>query len=447
VKPAPPHIPSACSSTPHPAVGFRVAPIRAGLTVRRRVRVSRQAALPLLGLIFAALMLGGTLPIPLYALWAPKFGFGALTTTLIFAAYAVGTIMALQTLANLSDQAGRRPLLLAAIASIAVSTMLFLVADSVVVLLLARLVSGAATGVVTATATAALHEIDDDAEGTRSVRTATLANMGGLGLGAILAGVLAQSVADPTHTVFWVYLALLIPVAVAVWWLPETVSRPHRPRLQLHRPVLPAPSSRARFAHAAALVFVAFSILGLFSSLVPAFLHDVLHEGNLAIVGSVFLIAAATQLALTADRARKALAVAPLILVTGLAGIEAGLWAQSLGLFLAGTAVSGVGVGLAFKGGITITHQLADPEHRAGMTATLFLAAYAGLTIPTVIVGVLSQSMTARSATLIVAIVVALLALGAAVLHRRTATRAATGTMASNDNSRAPAPRPMPSPR
>ena len=33
------------------------------LTVRRRARVSRHAALPLLGLIFAALMLGGTLPI------------------------------------------------------------------------------------------------------------------------------------------------------------------------------------------------------------------------------------------------------------------------------------------------------------------------------------------------------------------------------------------------
>jgi len=422
-------------------------PIRAGLTVRRRVRVSRRAALPLLGLVFAALMLGGTLPIPLYTLWAPKFGFGALTTTLIFAAYTVGTIMALLTLANLSDQAGRRPLLLAAVASIAVSSALFLVADSVVVLLLARLVSGAATGVVTATATAALHEIDENPEGTRSVRTATLANMGGLGLGAILAGVLAQTAGDPTHTVFWVYPALLIPVTITVWCLPETVSQPHRPRLALHRPVLPARSGRARFAQAAALVFVAFSILGLFSSLVPAMLHNVLHEGNLAIVGlivgSVFLIAAATQLALNPGRARKALAVAPLILVAGLAGIEAGLWAQSLGLFLAGTAVSGVGVGLAFKGGIALTHELSDHEHRAALTATLFLAAYAGLTIPTVIVGVLNQSMTARSATLIVASVVALLAFGTAALHRRTETEA----QASAHSPRAHASRPVASPR
>lgn len=165
--------------------------IPTGLIVRRRARVSRRAALPLLGVIFAALMLGGTLPIPLYTLWAPKLGFAALTTTLIFAAYTVGTILALLTLATLSDQAGRRPLLLAAIASIAISTALFLLADSVVVLLLARLLSGVAAGVVTATATAALTELDDGAGGTRSVRTATLANMGGLGLGPIVAGVLA----------------------------------------------------------------------------------------------------------------------------------------------------------------------------------------------------------------------------------------------------------------
>ena len=172
---------------------------------RHRTRVSRNAALPLLGVIFAALMLGGTLPIPLYTLWAPKLGFGPLTTTLIFAAYTVGTIAALLTFANLSDQAGRRPMLMVAIVSIVVSTALFLLADSVVLLLLARLISGVATGIITATATAGLHELDTEADGTRSVRTATLANMGGLGVGAILAGVLAQTVGDPTRTVFWIY--------------------------------------------------------------------------------------------------------------------------------------------------------------------------------------------------------------------------------------------------
>jgi MFS family permease len=394
-------------------------------TARRGVRVGRRAALPLLGAVFAALMLGGTLPVPLYALWAPKLGFGALTTTLIFAAYTIGTIVALLTLANLSDQAGRRPMLLAAIATVAASTVLFALADSVVILLLARLLSGVAAGVVTATATAALAELDDGPSGSRSARAATLANMGGLGLGPIIAGVLAQSVANPTSTIFWVYLLLLVPAVAAVWLLPETVGKPHRPRVRLHRPLIPAGAGRTRFLTAATLTFVAFSILGLFSSLVPAFLGDVLNEHNLAIVGLIvgliFLTAAITQLAISTERARAGLATAPLILIVGLAGIEGGLWAESLGLFLVGTVASGVGVALAFKGGLTVVHELADPAHRAGLTATFFLSAYAGLTIPTVTVGVLNESMTARSATLIVAGVVGLLALLAVALDRRTA--------------------------
>jgi MFS family permease len=225
-----------------------------------------------LGLVFAALMLGGTLPIPLYNAVGARVRLRLADHALIFVAYTVGTIVALLGFAHLSDQAGRRPLLLAAIASIAVSTALFLLAQSVVVLLLARFVSGVAASVVPATATAALTDLDEGTDGTRSVRTATLANMGGLGLGPIVAGLLAWSVADPTRTVFWVYLALVVPILSAVLLLPETVSQPRRPRLRLHRPLLPARSGRGRFAQAAASVFAAFSLLGLFSSLVPAFL-------------------------------------------------------------------------------------------------------------------------------------------------------------------------------
>ena len=46
--------------------------------------------------------------VPLYAFWAPQFGFGSFTTTLIFAVYALGTVTALVFFASLSDQAGRR---------------------------------------------------------------------------------------------------------------------------------------------------------------------------------------------------------------------------------------------------------------------------------------------------------------------------------------------------
>lgn len=63
----------------------------------------------LVAAVYTLVMLGGTLPIPLYALWAPRMGFGPFTTTLIFAVYALGTVLALMAFASLSDRVGHRP--------------------------------------------------------------------------------------------------------------------------------------------------------------------------------------------------------------------------------------------------------------------------------------------------------------------------------------------------
>src|SRR3954449_6504676 len=71
---------------------------------------------------FFALQAGGTLPIPLYVLWQQRFGFTTGTLTLIFAAYALGTLISLFGLAPLSDQLGRRPAMLAAIVLAALSS-------------------------------------------------------------------------------------------------------------------------------------------------------------------------------------------------------------------------------------------------------------------------------------------------------------------------------------
>lgn len=174
--------------------------------------------------VYTLHMLGGTLPIPLYALRAPRMGFGPFTTTLVFAVYALGTVLALMAFASLSDRVGRRPLLAAAVLATATSTALFLLADDVGTLLAARFLCGLGTGVFTATATAALGELAG-AEHIRQVSTvSTAANMGGVGLGTVAGGLFAQYGANPTHLMFWAYLAGLVPAFLAVIVTPETVT-------------------------------------------------------------------------------------------------------------------------------------------------------------------------------------------------------------------------------
>ncbi|MGW5494389.1 hypothetical protein [Streptomyces olivaceoviridis] len=82
----------------------------------------------LVAAVYALVVLGGTLPIPLYAFRAPRMVFGPFTTTPVFAAYAMGAVLALMLSASLTDRAGRRPLPAAALLAAATSTVLSLVA-------------------------------------------------------------------------------------------------------------------------------------------------------------------------------------------------------------------------------------------------------------------------------------------------------------------------------
>jgi VIT1/CCC1 family predicted Fe2+/Mn2+ transporter len=54
------------------------------------------------------LMLGGTLPVRPYVLYERQMGFGPLGVTVVFAAYVLGTLVALGTSATISRGACRR---------------------------------------------------------------------------------------------------------------------------------------------------------------------------------------------------------------------------------------------------------------------------------------------------------------------------------------------------
>ena len=137
-------------------------------------------------------MLGTTLPTPLYDIYQAQWHFSAAMVTVIFAVYAAGVLAALLLAGRSSDQAGRKPVLAVALGASALSTVVFILAPDVAALLAARVVSGLSAGLMTGTATAALAELVPAAAGRRASLVATAANMGGLGLGPLVAGLFAQ---------------------------------------------------------------------------------------------------------------------------------------------------------------------------------------------------------------------------------------------------------------
>src|ERR1700751_3822944 len=109
--------------------------------------------------LLLVMMLGGTLPIPLYVLYERQMGFGPLGVTVVFAAYVIGTLSALLVLGDLSDHIGRRKVLAIAVACAAAGAALFLAATGIGLLIVARIIGGLAAGFATGTATAALAEL------------------------------------------------------------------------------------------------------------------------------------------------------------------------------------------------------------------------------------------------------------------------------------------------
>jgi MFS family permease len=376
--------------------------------------------------VFALIMATGTLPVPLYVVWGQRFGFGAVTTTVLFAVYAVSTALALAVEGRLSDQIGRRPVLLAALGLGAVGSVLFATATGTLALDLGRLAAGLATGAATPAATAALAELAPHRPRLAGA-VATAANLGGLGVGAVMAGVLAHYAVGPTSLVFWIHLALTVVAGVSLLVVPETRTARAHPTLLSIRPTFPADhAGRRTFVGACALMFAAFAVNGMFASLVPAFLRQDLGVDNQAVagatVGLLFLTGMLVQLVAARPGSQTRVRSVSAALVAGIGLTVTGLWVRDFPVILAGTVLAGIGFGTATERGVTTVSDLGDPEHRAELLASLFLAAYAGATVSTLGLGGLTQALGTNLATAVVAIAVVFATVGAIALQPRTAS-------------------------
>ncbi|MDQ1360607.1 MAG: hypothetical protein QOJ44_984 [Acidimicrobiaceae bacterium] len=391
----------------------------------RQRHVPRSIAFWLVVYVFAMGMLGTTLPTPLYVLYQASWHFSEGIVTVIYASYAAGVMLTLLFAGRSSDQVGRRPVLGIALASSTVSTIVFIVAPGLGLLFVGRVLSGLAAGLITGTATAALTDLAGPSGGRRASLASTAANMGGLGLGPLVAGLFAEYGPNPTVLVFEVYLGLLAVGAVFLLVSPETVEQKSRLTYRFRGLGIPS-EGRGEFLAASLAGFSAFALLGLFSSLAPSFLATVLHEDNRAVAGAVvFLIFAAatvTQMTLSRVASRTVMLAGLCIFPPALALIVGGLSQASFALFLVGTAVGGVAAGCLFLGSLSTANRLAPTATRSQVVSTYFLFAYIGLTIPVIAVGVSSQHIGDFRATLFCAIVLAVLCLcsGIAIMRART---------------------------
>ncbi|MEV5509652.1 MFS transporter [Streptomyces orinoci] len=368
---------------------------------------------------FTVAMCGTTLPTPLYGLYQRQLGFSSLMVTVIFAVYAIGVILALLLLGQLSDSVGRKPVLLAGLVLSALSALCFLLEGGLPGLFAGRVLSGLSAGLFTGTATAAVVELAPRRWAGAAALAATAANMGGLGSGPLLAGLLARYAPDPLRWVFAVDLMLVAVAVLVLLPVPETVPRRRGVRLRPRRLRVPRPV-RPAFVPAAMAGFAGFATLGLFTSVAPSFLSRVVGVNDPgvsgAVVCAVFAASTGGQLLMGRIGVRRALPWGCVVLVAGMAVIFGSLATASLPLLVAGAVIAGLGQGLSFRAGVTMVSEQSPPERRAEVNSALFVVLYVAISLPVVGVGVMAVTLGLRQAGLVFTGCVALLAAATAVL-------------------------------
>ncbi len=346
---------------------------------------------------------------PLYVLYQDRDGFTSFLVSIVFAVYAVSVMVSLLLAGHVSDWLGRRRVLVPALGFEVVAAFVFLAWPALAGLVLGRVVSGLGIGMITATATAHLrdlHALGRPGSGAgRFEVVSTAANLGGLGVGTLVSGALAQFVAPPLVVPYAVFAALLLLAIVGLAFVPETVRPPTvRPRYRPQRITL-GHEDRATAVMAATGAFVGFAVFGLFTSLAPSFVAVTLHHPSRLLAGVVpFIVFGAAALAQTAtgrlaNHARVLAGIGSQAI--GLVVVAVAMQDANLASFLVGGALAGAGAGVLFKSALAAYVGLAEPARRGEAASSLFLFAYLGLVVPVLGIGVSTLYVSAQTAMLL----------------------------------------------
>lgn len=365
--------------------------------------------------VLATLSAAANMASPLYPTYQQSLGISELTVTLLYATYALTSVPSILLFGPAADAFGRKPVMVLGVACAAAGTLLFAVAHHVTWLFAGRILLGAALGLATGAGVATMIEREPSGNRVRGSLLATLSFVGGTGAGPLLTGVLAQYAPAPTVLPFLAMLAILLTVGASLTWLPGGVLV----RGQRWRPTRPHVPARLRttFIVAGTTGFLGWAVVGIFLALLPSVAQNVLGEPDLAVTGAV--IAALLLCAALAQPLAPALLphAAQTLGVTMLA-VGMGLMVSSylpmfthtptsLVLLALSAVTAGLGHGLSYRGAATDVDARTS-EHRAAITASLYLLFYLGAGIPAVGVGLLTLTVSLGTAVLLFSLLIAL---------------------------------------
>jgi len=306
-----------------------------------------------------------------YRLYAEQWHLTATVTTGVFAVYPIVVVAVLVGFGDLSDHIGRRLVMLLGLGASLSATLLFAVAPDVLWLFAGRALTGIGVGLDRRHCNAAL--VDFSAEGpvdAGRVRHHTPPRPYGFTGALLLGGALTQYAPWPTHLGFWLLFALIALLFVATWFLRAVPVR-RRPAAGARslRPYRPAWRGPSRWQQARLTTAYTHGVLIL--SLGGQVGHDLVASSNALVTAAPFRFSRSRRV-WSGFRQEGFVRGRPLLLGAIASIASMGLLAlsvarQGLSIFLASTAIAGIGYSLLVLGGLALLGGVVPARHRGGV--------------------------------------------------------------------------------
>ncbi|WP_369789185.1 MFS transporter [Rouxiella sp. WC2420] len=329
-------------------------------------------------LVVAVFMLSNA-PTPLYIHWKQQFGFSSGTLTLIFACYILALVFTLLVAGQLADRLGRKKVIIPGLIASVLACLCFIGAQSIYALLAARFLTGIAVGVTVTASMAAVVDAGGESRKRQAALVASIAMVGGAGLGPVMSGAIVRFLPHPVFTVFTVELLVQLSAIIIAFRLPPV----QRIGVSASRPLrLPSIPKKNIFHLLMGCLFFApgLTATSLMLSLGPVLLNHYSNAGSPVIAGIMacvmFTVAVGTQILCRKLPISQVFYISGTALIVAMLSIIATLHGGGVKMIFIAALASGAAQGLGQLGGLTLLSMNIAADRRAEGNALLNIGAY-----------------------------------------------------------------------
>lgn len=365
------------------------------MTGRMKLKVS-----PYAWVSFAMIVgvMGTALISPLYALYKEAWQLQTSDVSFIYVVYMGGALSGLLFLGRLPDRVGFLPMMKGGLTLALAGTVISLLAWDMSSLSIGRFIVGVASSMVTTSSTIGLARLSRGGNMQRVAMMTGFLMAFGFGLGPLVGGIFGQWVPEPLVSTYVPTVLLAVMALAALYRLslpaqarPETAARRLAWRDALPRLTLPDRKDSGAFMLTCCLPFLAFGVFGLYASMAPLFLDQLVPWKGPVVSGTaiaLILFCSATAQVLAGrlpTRYCGASGLAALALSNALLMLN--LWRSSAVLFSLGVLLTAAGHGMAMLAGMSMVNRLATAANRSGLLATYLVTGYVGSMVPMMTIG------------------------------------------------------------